>query len=417
MKSFLGKVSSLANVTLLLLLMLVAAASPLLLGFSFSLIPAAATTTTTPIGTMTEAEQNVLETQDTSSQMLTEEHRDVNGLEFTPRWGAVATIAPDSVNILFADCLPGEFAVSSIFIFESTDVVVSQSFPTALPNNDIVTWIAVVQNTGNNNARAASIGVICVGENQGVDRADVDVDIRTKTTIDNTVKNFIQIQNNQIINLNNIVNIRQTLVQNAIQILSITGNNNVVNQVIQQSAAQIINQGATTGAPPAPTDIQQIIDQNAQQTGVISGGTSLSQLIQQGAQQQANVTTGGFGQQQGGTTVDQQIDQGAQQGANVTTGGGPTTLDQIIGQRADQQAEVQQEAEAAEEQAEAAEEQAEAAEEQAEAAEEAGAAPTTPGGPEVEQEIQQEAEQEAEVQQEEEQQPEGGAANESVGGE
>ena len=278
MKSFFGKVSSLANVTLLLLLMLVAAASPLLLGFSSSFIPpVTATITTTPVGTMTEAEQNVLETQDTSSQMLTEEHRDVNGLEFTPRWGAVATIAPDSVNILFADCLPGEFAVSSIFVFESTDIVVSQSFPTALPNNDIVTWIAVVQNTDNNNARAASIGVICVGENQRVDRADVDVDIRTKTTIDNTVKNFIQIQNNQIINLNNIVNIRQTLVQNAIQILSITGVNNVVNEVIQQSGTQIINQGPTTAAAPAaPTDIEQKIDQNAQQQGVIPAAPSLS---------------------------------------------------------------------------------------------------------------------------------------------
>src|SRR3712207_4176821 len=105
-----------------------------------------------------------------------------------------------------------------------------------------MTWIAVVENTHSTDDKAASIGVICASENDDDDDdddIDVDIDVSTKTTINNVVKNFIRVENNQIVNLNNIINIRQQIVQNAEQILLITGNNNTVNQVINQAATQI----------------------------------------------------------------------------------------------------------------------------------------------------------------------------------
>ena len=324
---------------------------------------------------LTDEEEDVLETQDTATENLTEEDRDVNGIEFTPRWGDISTLEPDSIDVLFADCLEDEFAVSSQFVFETSDVIASQSFPVAFEDDDdetAMSWLAVVENTHGTEDKAASIGVICASENGGDDDDDDNdgnIDVSTKTTIKNIIKNFIRVENNEIVNLNNIINIRQQIIQNAMQILSITGNNNTVSQVINQAATQIANVNATT-----PTEIQQIIDQNAQQQGVISGTgnqTSLSQLIEQDAAQQADVTEGGEeggaagtsveqliqerAQQQaqvdeqqqqpvegGATDIDQAIDQGAEQAANVTNGGGADTsiIDQLIQERAQQQAQV-----------------------------------------------------------------------------
>src|SRR5919106_3051534 len=328
------KLSSLTRTASALSLMAVAA---ILFAASLATGPQTAATTTTT--TLTPEEEDVEETQETATENLTEEDRDVNGIEFTPRWGAISTLEPDSIDVLFADCLEDEFAVSNQFVFETSDIIASQSFPVAFEDDDDViamTWIAVVENTHSTDDKAASIGVICASENDD-DDDDVDIDFSTKTTINNVVKNFIRVENNQIVNLNNIINIRQEIVQNAIQILSITGNNNTVNQVINQAATQIANVNATT-----PTEIQEIIDQNAQQQGVISGTgnqTSLSQLIEQEAAQQANVTE----EEEGGATdIDQEIDQDAeQQAANITDGeGGATDIDQEIGQNASQQAQV-----------------------------------------------------------------------------
>jgi hypothetical protein len=322
--------------------------------------PLATVQQTAATTTLTAGEQSVLDTQDFALENVTEEDRDVNGIEFTPRWGAISTLESNEPSVLFADCFEDEFAVSAQFLFETSDVLAWQSFPIASATDDLMTWIAVVENTDSSNNRAASIGVICAGENDGDD--DDDLSQTTKTTINNIVQQTVRIENNQIVNLNQVVNIHQQITQNAIQIVQITGNNNVVNQVINQSASQIVNQNTT-----APTDIQQIIDQNAVQQGVIGGGgaggnaTSLSQLIEQDAAQGANVTGGNAttidqlieqdaaqgANVTGGnaTTIDQLIEQDAAQGANVTGGGGPTILDQLIGQDAEQQAQVEDDTE------------------------------------------------------------------------
>ncbi|HEX6253345.1 MAG TPA: hypothetical protein VFZ55_03900 [Nitrososphaera sp.] len=331
------RLSSLTRTAPLLSLLLAVAA--ILFTAPLAMTPQTAATTTT----LSPEEEDVEETQETATENLTEEDRDVNGIEFTPRWGEISTLEPDSIDVLFADCLEDEFAVSSQFVFETSDVIASQSFPVAFEDDDdetAMSWLAVVENTHNSDDKAASIGVICASENDGDGDGDDDdyddIDVRTKTAIKNIIKNFIRVENNQIVNLNNIINIRQQIIQNAIQILSITGNNNTVNQVISQAAAQIANVNATT-----PTEIQQIIDQNAQEEGVISGTgnqTSLSQLIEQDAAQQANVTDG---EEVDTTDIEQEIGQEAEQAANVTdSGGADTSIEQLIQERAQQQAQV-----------------------------------------------------------------------------
>jgi hypothetical protein len=305
--------SSLTRTTLVLPLLIVATilvAGPL----------ATATTTTTE-------EEAILETQDVSTDNLSESDRDVNGIEFTPRWGAVSTIEPNAIAVLFSNCLDDEFAVSSMSVFETSDIITSQSFPVALPDNTM-TWVAVVQNTDTDDARAASIGVICADENDGGGEGR-NLDITTKNTIQNTVKNIINVQNNQIVNLQNALSVYQSITNYAIQIATISGNNNTVNQAITQAATQIVNANATS-----PTQIDQIIRENAEQQGVITGGGNvLNQTIGQDAEQAANVTGGG------GNIVDQGVDQDASQAANVTGGGG-NVLDQFLGQDAEQAANV-----------------------------------------------------------------------------
>jgi hypothetical protein len=85
--------------------------------------------------TLTEEEQDVLDTQDAATENLSESDRDVNGIEFTPRWGAVSTLEPNQIKVLFADCLEDEFAVSSMYMFESSEVIGYQSFPVAFDDD------------------------------------------------------------------------------------------------------------------------------------------------------------------------------------------------------------------------------------------------------------------------------------------
>src|SRR5918997_2890550 len=117
-----NKLSSFKRTAPLLSLLVVAAilfAAPL----ATTLQTAAATTTLTP------EEEDVEETQETATENVTEEDRDVNGIEFTPRWGAISTLEPNEPNVLFADCFEDEFAVSAQFVFETSDVLAWQSFP------------------------------------------------------------------------------------------------------------------------------------------------------------------------------------------------------------------------------------------------------------------------------------------------
>ncbi|HEX2107447.1 MAG TPA: hypothetical protein VHF28_06925 [Nitrososphaera sp.] len=289
--------------------------------------------------TLTEAERDIIDTQNSAIEYLDESDRDVNGIEYKIRWGAVTTIDPNTIDVLFAECREDEFAHSYIFVFETSDLIPSQSFPVALPGG-FMTWVTVVENTDTNDARAASIGVVCSDENDGDDRRDINIDITTKNTIQNIIKQTIRVENNNIINLNNVINVYQQVTQTAYNILSVTGNNNTVNSVITQSAPQIVNQNTT-----APTQIEQILIQNAQQTGAITEGqaNTIEQTISQEATQQAEV-----GGEAGPSAVEQALGQNATQQATIeggsqndtqtadVDGGTPNPIEQLLGQSASQ---------------------------------------------------------------------------------
>ena len=147
---------------------------------------------------------------------------------------------------MFADCLPGEFPMSATYILMSSNVFVIQSYPiVTAQGNGFVSWVAIVHNR-ETTQQTGALGVICASATNSAGTASTVIQNPiVKTEINNAVKNIVKIQNNQIINLQQVFQIRQTLIQKAIQIAVLTGNNNTVIQSINQSATQIANQNVT----------------------------------------------------------------------------------------------------------------------------------------------------------------------------
>lgn len=203
----------------------------------------AQTTTTQEIE---QTAQQIVDTQQSAAQYVTDDLRNQGNLEYNIRWSPVTTVESGSMKAIFADCWSGEFAVSSMFMYENEDVQTVQSFPIGIPDN-LMSWLTVANNAGDEDVQV-STGVVCVGD-EGVDR--INLDASTRTTIQNTINGIGSTD------INYITKIYQSIVQKAIQIVNITGSNNTVNQVINQSAGQIIeSRGAS---------VNQTIDQTAEQ--------------------------------------------------------------------------------------------------------------------------------------------------------
>jgi hypothetical protein len=259
-----------------------------------------------------EQQNRMLSVQTLTTQYLDNGDKQVNGIIFTPRWGSVVFVEPESVSVIFANCLPGEFAVSSQQILAGSDLNVLESYGLAMPN-DFMVWLMVVENLNQTDRLPASAGVMCASD-RDVDETNpastIILNPQYKQTVNNIINQVIKIENKQIVNLQQITNIYQQINQNAIQI-AIGGGN--VTQIINQSASQIV---ASNG-----TNINQIINQTASQTAAGGGGangTSLNQTIGQGANQTAGATTNG-------TSVNQTINQGANQTAALVTPPADTT--------------------------------------------------------------------------------------------
>lgn len=116
-------------------------------------------------------------------------------------------VEPDDSTVIFVDCLPGEFPVSSQQILSSSDLHIGQSFAVGI-GNDFLSWLAVVENTDDNTRQAASLGVICAGD--GNENTVLSNPI-IKQRINNVVKQHINIENNQIVNLDQVIKIKQNV--------------------------------------------------------------------------------------------------------------------------------------------------------------------------------------------------------------
>src|SRR5215217_6117797 len=169
-----------------------------------SLPPAPSLTPISPPLTPEEQEQqirlqNVIAA---TTRDLNETEKQVSGVVFTPRWSDVVWINANSISVLIAYCLPGEFADSGQEILGGFGLEVLESYAVDLPQG-FMAWMAVVgnQNDDVQNGRRlpAALGVICASD---LNRADTRIlSPEEQQEINNVISQFSTIQNTQITNI------------------------------------------------------------------------------------------------------------------------------------------------------------------------------------------------------------------------
>jgi hypothetical protein len=179
-------------------------------------IGAPATTTTTPLTpspplTPQEQQQQIrLQNVIASTTLYLEEtEKQISGVVFTPRWSEPVWVNANSVAVLTAYCLPGEFADSGQEILGGFGLEVLESYGVALPQGFMV-WMAVVGNEDIQNRRLpAALGVICASD---LNRPETRVlSPQKQQEINNINQQFVNIQNTQINDIDNLINVINTV--------------------------------------------------------------------------------------------------------------------------------------------------------------------------------------------------------------
>jgi hypothetical protein len=165
-------------------------------------------TTIPPLTPQELEQQNRLQsTIAATTRDLNETEKEVSGVVFTPRWSDVAWINANSISVLIAYCLPGEFADSGQEILGGFGLEVLESYAVDLPQG-FMAWMAVVGNQDdvqNGRRLPAALGVICASD---LNRADTRIlSPQEQQQINNINQQFSTIQNTQITNIDQVINI------------------------------------------------------------------------------------------------------------------------------------------------------------------------------------------------------------------
>src|SRR5829696_9283811 len=141
---------------------------------------------------------------------LNETEKQVSGVVFTPRWSEpIVWVNPNSIAVLVAYCLPGEFADSGQEILGGFGLEVLESYAIALPQG-CMAWMAVVGNQAddvqqNGRRLPAALGVICASDLNNTESRILSP--QEKQEINNVIQQFITIQNMQVTNIDQVINI------------------------------------------------------------------------------------------------------------------------------------------------------------------------------------------------------------------
>ena len=158
-----------------------------------------------------EQQRRLQDTITATTRNLEQGAKEVNGIVFTSRWSNPVWIEADSLSILFAYCLPGEFADSGQEILGGSQLEVLESYALAL-TGDLMVWFAVVENEDEQNRLPAAVGVICASD---LNNAQARVlSPQEQQQINNIIQQFITIQNTQVTNIENVINIINNVTTN-----------------------------------------------------------------------------------------------------------------------------------------------------------------------------------------------------------
>jgi hypothetical protein len=166
--------------------------------------PPITTTTTPPLTPQEQEQQNRLQSViAATNQNLDEAEKQVGGVVYTPRWSNVVWVEPDSLAVLFAYCLPGEFAESGQEILGGFELEVLESYEVALPQN-FMAWMMVIGNEDRQDRLPAAVGVICASDLNDVQTRVLSPEEQQQ--INDVVQQFITTQVTNIEQVINIIN-------------------------------------------------------------------------------------------------------------------------------------------------------------------------------------------------------------------
>jgi hypothetical protein len=158
-----------------------------------------------------EQQNRLQDTIAATTRNLEQGEKEVNGVVFTPRWSNPVWVEADSLSILFAYCLPGEFADSGQEILGGSQLEVLESYALAL-TGDLMVWFAVVENEDENVRLPAAVGVICASDLNDAETRVLSP--QEQQEINNIIRQFITIQNTQVTNIENVINIINNVTTN-----------------------------------------------------------------------------------------------------------------------------------------------------------------------------------------------------------
>src|SRR5215211_6460147 len=163
-----------------------------------------------PLTPEEQAQQNRLQNVIAATTAnLNETEKQVSGVVFTPRWSEPVWVNANSIAVLIAYCLPGEFADSGQEILGGFGLEVLESYAIALPQG-FMAWMAVVGNQAddvqqNGRRLPAALGVICASDLNNTESRILSP--QEKQEINNVIQQFITIQNMQVTNIDQVINI------------------------------------------------------------------------------------------------------------------------------------------------------------------------------------------------------------------
>jgi hypothetical protein len=169
-------------------------------------------TTPPPLTPEEQQQQDLLQnTIAATTRNLEQGEKEVNGVVFTPRWSDPVWVGADSLAVLFAYCLPGEFADSGQQILSGSEMEVLESYALAL-TGDLMVWFMVVENENEDARLPAAVGVICASDlAEGETRV---LSPEEQQEVNNIIQQFITIQNTQITSINQVINVINNVITN-----------------------------------------------------------------------------------------------------------------------------------------------------------------------------------------------------------
>src|SRR5215213_5290972 len=203
--------------TLLTLMMMTMVACTLFAAPSLSMAQqtntgTATVTTPPPLTPEEQRQQDRLQSiMAATTRNLIQGQKQIDGLVYTPRWSSPVWVEPDSLSIVFAYCLPGEFVDSGQHILGGSDLEVLESYALAV-TSDLTGWLIVVENENENARLPAAVGVICSSDANDPEARTLSQ--QEQIEINNIIKQFITVRNTVINNVTQIINIINNVTTN-----------------------------------------------------------------------------------------------------------------------------------------------------------------------------------------------------------